>query len=71
MFFEKVHQSLTTSFIFFFMHVTFCIPMTITSVRFVPNMRLVYLPTVASLPLPYNGSGLITGHSLISYTNLS
>lgn len=38
-----------------------------TSVRFVPKMRLVNLPAGASLPLPYDGRGSITGHSFISY----
>jgi len=42
------------------------LPVTITSVRFVPNMRLVNLPAGASLPLPYDGRGSSTGHSVIS-----
>jgi hypothetical protein len=44
----------------------FPIPVTITSVRLVPNMRLVNLPAGASLPLPYDGKGAIAGHSVIS-----
>jgi len=35
-----------------------------TSVRFVPEMRLLNLPVpVPSLPFPYDGNGAITGHS--------
>lgn len=35
-----------------------------TSVRFVPEMRLLNLPVpVPSLPFPYDGSGATTGHS--------
>jgi len=45
----------------------FLIPVTITSVRFVPNMKLLNLPAGASLPLPYDGNGSSAGHSVISY----
>ena len=42
------------------------LPVIMTSVRFVPKMRLLYLPAAASLPLPYDGNASITGHSFIS-----
>lgn len=38
------------------------------SVRLVPNIRLAYLPPGLSLPRPYDGNGLRTGHSLSSLT---
>lgn len=38
-------------------------PVMTTSVRFEPDSRLQNLPPGASLPLPYDGNGSISGHS--------
>lgn len=45
------------------------VPVITTSVRFDPIMRALYLPPALSLPLPYEGKGLMIGHSFISYSN--
>lgn len=46
-------------------------PVTTTSVRFEPKIRLWYRPAAASLPRPYDGSGFRTGHSFRSYKTLT
>jgi len=40
-----------------------CLPVITTSVRLVPKMRLLNLPSGASLPLPYDGRTGSVGHS--------
>lgn len=47
------------------------LPVMITSVRLVPNMKLMYLPPGASLPWPYDGNGSDSGQSLMSYKHLT
>lgn len=61
-----IHTYIHTSSVSVLLDIIINIPVITTSVRFVPKMRLVYLPPAASRPRPYDGKGLITGHSFIS-----